>query len=126
MDWKPYTGPVVALDSPHFHAWILEKHTLTDLDGQPWTALAYFATTRPYHNRMTARNNAPPFMDPAHGTAGVIVLKCDGNRDSCPAWMQYNHSVTDKRAVLERAIADAKYVLERARWELALWEREGD
>ena len=34
MEWTPYTGPVVPLDQPHFHNWILGEQT-GNFGGQP-------------------------------------------------------------------------------------------
>ena len=79
MEWTPYTGPVVDLAQPHYHAWILGEHG---------SGLAYFPAMRPYHNRATARNRGRTFANPEHGTAGVMVLKCDGNPSTCPAFEQ--------------------------------------
>ena len=90
MEWTPYTGPVVDLEKPHYHAWILGEHTCTYLDDQPMTAQLYSPIIRPFHNRMTARNRAQHFMDPAYGKAGVMVLKCDANPKTCPTWTNHN------------------------------------
>ena len=87
MDWLPYAGPVVDLDKAHYHAWIRIEHSYTGMDGKPSKIPAYFATLRSYHNPMTARNQAKYFMNPAYGRAGVMVLKCDGSKTSCPTWV---------------------------------------
>ena len=90
MEWTPYTGPVVELDKPHYHAWILGEQTVPYYDGEPWTYLIYTATTRPYHNRMTARNRGRMVANPDYGGAGVMVLKCDANPKTCPTWTEHN------------------------------------
>ena len=105
MEYPPYTGPVVALDKPHFHAWILGEHTFTYLDGQPMTALAYFATLRPFHNRMTARNRGRLHANPDYGAAGVMVLKCDADPNTCPTWTNHNAA---NRPVVEPETQEAK------------------
>ena len=109
MEWTPYTGPVVPLDEPHFHNWILGERT-SNFGGQPWTSLVYSATLRPYHNRMTARNHAKPFMDPAYGKAGVMVLKCDGNPATCPTWAQHNAANRDNPPGIEDGSIDLALV----------------
>ena len=90
MAWKPYTGPVVDLEQPHFHAWILGEHTFTYYDGQPMTAQFYSPILAPFHNRMTARNHGRFAANPALGAAGVMVLKCDANPATCPTWTDHN------------------------------------
>ena len=68
--------------------------------------MVYSATLRPYHNRMTARNHAKPFMDPAYGNAGVMVLKCDGSPATCPTWAQHNATSRDNPPTIEDGTVD--------------------
>ena len=95
MEWKPYDGPIVDLEGPHFHPWILAEIEVPQIDGTPGVALVYSSGARPYHNRMTARNQAKYFADPKYGKAGIMVLKCTG-KVTCPAWTQY---LADQREV---------------------------
>ena len=91
MEWTPYTGPVVDLEKPHFHAWILGEDTFTWLDGKPWTAQRYSDNTPALsQSPMTARNHGRFAANPDYGKAGVMVLKCDANPKVCPTWTNHN------------------------------------
>ena len=90
MEWTPYTGPVVDLEKPHYHAWILAEHTFTYMDGQPMTAQLYSPILAPYKNRMTAWTRGRMVANPDYGKAGVMVLKCDAHPKVCPTWTNHN------------------------------------
>ena len=83
--WEPdYSHTDVGVDEsgPHFHGWLLQHDSET---LSPY----YIPMPRAYLSRNNANYHVKKWAEPEHGTAGYMVLKCEGDNAACPSWQSY-------------------------------------